>query len=113
MQSPMSLAEVCEYLDTGQASLYRVCQEHFGMGIIEMMMQVRLEESRRALIMNKHLADSMEAQFAMWLCGMDLSIRDGMQGDTSPVLVSCQVRHLSIPSGMNDESRPICFSACC
>ena len=50
MSSPMSLAEVCEFLDTGQASLYRVCQEYFGMGIIEMMMQVRLEESRRALM---------------------------------------------------------------
>ena len=50
MQSPMSLADVCEYLDAGQASLYRVCHEYFGMGIIEMMMQVRLEESRRALL---------------------------------------------------------------
>ena len=30
------------------------------MGIIEMMMQVRLEESRRALIMHRHLADSVE-----------------------------------------------------
>ena len=73
MQSPMSLAEVCEYLDTGQASLYRVCQEHFGMGIIEMMMQVRLEESRRALIMNKHLADSMEATIR------DVAVRYGFK----------------------------------
>ena len=48
MQSPMSLAEVCEYLDTGQASLLSCLPGHFGMGIIEMMMQVRLEESRRA-----------------------------------------------------------------
>ncbi|WP_371638168.1 helix-turn-helix domain-containing protein [Synechococcus sp. GEYO] len=50
MSSPMTLADVCQFLDTGQASLYRVCQKYFGMGIIEMMMQVRLEESRRALL---------------------------------------------------------------
>jgi AraC-like DNA-binding protein len=53
MQSPMSLSDVCKYLDTGQASLYRICQEYFGIGIIEMMMQVRLEESRRALLRQK------------------------------------------------------------
>ena len=73
MQSPMSLAEVCEYLDTGQASLYRVCQEHFGMGIIEMMMQVRLEESRRALIMHRHLADSVETTIR------DVAVRYGFK----------------------------------
>ena len=50
MSSPMTLGDVCQFLDTGQASLYRVCQKYFGMGIIEMMMQVRLEESRRALL---------------------------------------------------------------
>ena len=50
MSSPMTLADVCHFLNTGQASLYRVCQKYFGMGIIEMMMQVRLEESRRALL---------------------------------------------------------------
>ena len=50
MSSPMTLADVCQFLNTGQASLYRVCQKYFGMGIIEMMMQVRLEESRRALL---------------------------------------------------------------
>ena len=60
MMSPMSLADVCAYLDTSQASLYRVCQDYFGMGIIEMMMQVRLEESRRALLAHKALADSTE-----------------------------------------------------
>ena len=50
MSSPMTLADVCHFLNTGQASLYRVCQKYFGMGVIEMMMQVRLEESRRALL---------------------------------------------------------------
>ncbi len=50
MSSPLSLSEVCQYLRSGQASLYRVCQEYFGMGIIELMTQIRLEESRRSLI---------------------------------------------------------------
>ena len=53
MGSPMTLSDVCQYLDTGQASLYRVCQDYFGMGIIEMMTQIRLEEARRSLIMLK------------------------------------------------------------
>ena len=53
MSSPMTLSDVCQYLDTGQASLYRVCQDYFGMGIIEMMTQIRLEEARRALLMFK------------------------------------------------------------
>ena len=61
MQSPMSLTDVCKYLDTGQASLYRICQEFFGMGIIEMMMQVRLEESRRALLRQKDHSQSHES----------------------------------------------------
>lgn len=50
MRSPLTLSEVCQYLDASQASLYRVCQDTFGMGIIEMMTQVRLEEARRALL---------------------------------------------------------------
>lgn len=50
MRSPMSLSDVCQHLDVGQASLYRVCQDYFGMGIIEMMTQVRLEEARRLMI---------------------------------------------------------------
>ncbi len=50
MSAPMTLGDVCQFLDTGQASLYRVCQKNFGMGVIEMMMQVRMEESRRALL---------------------------------------------------------------
>lgn len=53
MSSPMTLSDVCQYLDTGQASLYRVCQDYFGMGIIEMMAQTRLEEARRSLLMLK------------------------------------------------------------
>ena len=53
MSSPMTLLDVCQYLDTGQASLYRVCNDYFGMGIIEMMTQIRLEEARRALLMQK------------------------------------------------------------
>ncbi len=53
MSSPLTLSEVCQYLDASQASLYRVCQDHFGMGIIEMMTQVRLEEARRALLYKK------------------------------------------------------------
>ena len=53
MSSPMTLSDVCQYLDTGQASLYRVCQDYFGMGIIEMMTQIRLEEARRSLLMLK------------------------------------------------------------
>jgi len=53
MSSPMTLSNVCQYLDTGQASLYRVCHDYFGMGIIEMMTQIRLEEARRALLMQK------------------------------------------------------------
>ncbi len=50
MSPPLSLSEVCQLLNAGQASLYRVCQDYFGMGIIEMMTQVRLEEARRAMI---------------------------------------------------------------
>ena len=50
MSSPMSLSDVCRHLNSGQASLYRVCQDYFGMGIIEMMTQVRLEEARRSMI---------------------------------------------------------------
>ena len=73
MMSPMSLAEVCAYLDTSQASLYRVCQDYFGMGIIEMMMQVRLEESRRALLAHKALADSTETTIR------DIAIRYGFK----------------------------------
>ncbi len=73
MQSPMSLADVCEYLDAGQASLYRVCHEYFGMGIIEMMMQVRLEESRRALLARKCLADSAETTIR------DVAVRYGFK----------------------------------
>ena len=61
MQSPMSLSDVCKYLDAGQASLYRICQEYFGIGIIEMMMQVRLEESRRALLRQKDHSQSHES----------------------------------------------------
>jgi AraC-like DNA-binding protein len=53
MSSPMTLSNVCQYLDTGQASLYRVCHDYFGMGIIEMMTQIRLEEARRALLIQK------------------------------------------------------------
>jgi AraC-like DNA-binding protein len=53
MSSPMTLSDVCQYLDTSQASLYRVCQDYFGMGIIEMMTQIRLEEARRSLLMLK------------------------------------------------------------
>ena len=53
MRSPLTLSEVCQYLDSSQASLYRVCQDYFGMGIIEMMTQVRLEEARRALLYKK------------------------------------------------------------
>ena len=73
MMSPMSLADVCAYLDTSQASLYRVCQDYFGMGIIEMMMQVRLEESRRALLAHKALADSTETTIR------DIAIRYGFK----------------------------------
>ena len=54
MRSPMTLSDVCQYLDTGQASLYRVCQDYFGMGIIEMMTQIRLEEARRALLLKQN-----------------------------------------------------------
>lgn len=50
MSSPLSLSDVCKILNTRQASLYRVCQDYFGMGIIEMMTQVRLEEARRTMI---------------------------------------------------------------
>ena len=50
MEQPLTLAEVCDHIHTSQASLYRICQEQFGMGIIEMMTQIRLEESRRVLL---------------------------------------------------------------
>jgi len=50
MTKPLTLAEVCSQIHTSQASLYRICQESFGMGIIEMMTQIRLEESRRVLL---------------------------------------------------------------
>ena len=50
MESPLSLLEVCKYINTSQASLYRICQEYFGMGIIELMTQIRLEESRRIML---------------------------------------------------------------
>ena len=53
MRSPLTLSEVCQHLDSSQASLYRVCQDYFGMGIIEMMTQVRLEEARRVLLYKK------------------------------------------------------------
>lgn len=53
MRSPLTLSEVCQNLDSSQASLYRVCQDYFGMGIIEMMTQVRLEEARRVLLYKK------------------------------------------------------------
>ena len=42
MESPLSLLEVCKHINTSQASLYRVCQEFFGMGIIELMTHIRL-----------------------------------------------------------------------
>ncbi len=61
MKSPMSLTDVCKHLGASQASLYRVCQEYFGMGIMEMMMQVRLEESRRALLMQSNDSQSHES----------------------------------------------------
>jgi len=73
MHSPMSLTDVCKHLQTGQASLYRVCQEYFGMGIIEMMMQVRLEESRRALLLQKDLSQSKESTIR------DVAIRYGFK----------------------------------
>ena len=57
----MRQEDVCKYLDAGQASLYRICQEYFGIGIIEMMMQVRLEESRRALLRQKDHSQSHES----------------------------------------------------
>ena len=50
MTKPLTLAAVCRQIHTSQASLYRICQESFGMGIIEMMTQIRLEESRRVLL---------------------------------------------------------------
>ena len=50
MTNPLTLAQVCKQIHTSQASLYRICQENFGMGIIEMMTQIRLEESRRVLL---------------------------------------------------------------
>ena len=50
MNQPLTLPEVCDHIHTSQASLYRICQEQFGMGIIEMMTQIRLEESRRILL---------------------------------------------------------------
>ena len=50
MSAPMSLSDVCQHLNVGQASLYRTCQDYFGLGIIEMMTQVRLEEARRSMI---------------------------------------------------------------
>ncbi len=49
-ESPLSLSEVCRYINTSQASLYRICQEYFGMGIIELMTHIRLEESRRIML---------------------------------------------------------------
>ena len=61
MKSPMSLTDVCKHLGASQASLYRVCQEYFGMGIMEMMMQVRLEESRRALLMQRNHSQSHDS----------------------------------------------------
>ena len=73
MQSPMSLTDVCKYLDAGQASLYRICQEYFGMGIIEMMMQVRLEESRRALLRQKDHSQSDESTIR------DVAVRYGFK----------------------------------
>lgn len=73
MHSPMTLTDVCKHLQTGQASLYRVCQEYFGMGIIEMMMQVRLEESRRALLLQKDLSQSKESTIR------DVAIRYGFK----------------------------------
>ena len=73
MTSPMSLSDVCEYLDTSQASLYRVCQDYFGMGVIEMMMQVRLEESRRTLLLHKAHGDFTETTIR------DVSIRYGFK----------------------------------
>ena len=50
MESPLSLLEMCKYINTSQASLYRICQEFFGMGIIELMTHIRLEESRRIML---------------------------------------------------------------
>ena len=50
MTRPLTLTQVCRQIHTSQASLYRICQENFGMGIIEMMTQIRLEESRRVLL---------------------------------------------------------------
>ena len=29
MERPLSLSEVCKYINTSQASLYRICQEYF------------------------------------------------------------------------------------
>ena len=53
MKTPLTLSDVCQQLNAGQASLYRVCQDHFGMGVIEMMTQVRLEEARREMLYQK------------------------------------------------------------
>ena len=58
MERPLSLSEVCKYINTSQASLYRICQEYFGMGIIELMTHIRLEESRRT-ILDKGLRQEM------------------------------------------------------
>ena len=59
MESPLSLLEVCKYINTSQASLYRICQEFFGMGIIELMTHIRLEESRR-IMLNKEARQKLK-----------------------------------------------------
>ena len=59
MESPLSLLEVCKHINTSQASLYRVCQEFFGMGIIELMTHIRLEESRR-MMLNKEARQKLK-----------------------------------------------------
>tara|TARA_B100002052_G_C15843669_1_gene581395 strand:+ start:489 stop:1466 length:978 start_codon:yes stop_codon:yes gene_type:complete len=58
MSDPLTLSQVCAYIDSSQASLYRTCQEFFGMGIIELMTHVRMEESRRVLL-NKELRQNL------------------------------------------------------
>ena len=91
MQSPMSLTDVCKYLDAGQASLYRICQEYFGMGIIEMMMQVRLEESK-GLLRQKIVRNRMKQPSVKLLFAMDLSMQVVTRGGISPVLASFLVK---------------------
>lgn len=49
-EDPLSLAEVSQMLHVGKSTLSAACKDTYGMSVIQLMRQVRLEQCRMALI---------------------------------------------------------------